>query len=76
MIGLAFDILLETGVDLSVKVLSNQDQARKSFSFLGSSLFSVGESRKLEVFVSLYRGSLKLLYSPQRHKGTKTILII
>jgi predicted nucleotidyltransferase len=35
LIGLAFDILLETGGDLSVKVLSSQDfQARKSFSFL------------------------------------------
>jgi len=35
LIGLAFDILLETGGDLSVKVLASQDfQARKSFSFL------------------------------------------
>lgn len=35
LISLAFDILLETGGDLSVKVLSIQDfQARKSFSFL------------------------------------------
>lgn len=35
LIGLSFDILLETGGDLSVKVLSNQDfQARKSHSFL------------------------------------------
>jgi predicted nucleotidyltransferase len=33
--GLAFDIFMETGGDLSVKVLSSQDfQARKSFSFL------------------------------------------
>ena len=35
LIGIAFDILLETGSDLSVKVISSQDfQARKSFSFL------------------------------------------
>jgi uncharacterized protein len=35
LISLAFDILLETGGDLSVKVLSNEDfQAKKSFSFL------------------------------------------
>ncbi|HSD56835.1 MAG TPA: nucleotidyltransferase domain-containing protein [Methanotrichaceae archaeon] len=35
LIGLAFDILLETGGDISVKVLSSQDfQAQKSFSFL------------------------------------------
>jgi predicted nucleotidyltransferase len=35
LIGLAFDVLLETGGDLSVKVLSSQDfQAQKSFSFL------------------------------------------
>jgi uncharacterized protein len=35
LIGLAFDILLETGGDLSVRVLSSQDfQASKSFSFL------------------------------------------
>jgi predicted nucleotidyltransferase len=35
MIGIAFDILLETGCNISVKVLSSQDyQARKSFSFL------------------------------------------
>ncbi len=33
--GLAFDIFMETGGDLSVKVLSSQDfQARKSFSLL------------------------------------------
>lgn len=33
--GLAFDIFMETGGDLSVKVLSSQDfQARKTFSFL------------------------------------------
>lgn len=35
LIGIAFDILLETGSDLSVKVISSSDfQARKSFSFL------------------------------------------
>jgi predicted nucleotidyltransferase len=35
LIGIAFDILLETGLDLSVKVISSKDfQARKSFSFL------------------------------------------
>lgn len=35
LIGIAFDILLETGLDLSVKVISSSDfQARKSFSFL------------------------------------------
>lgn len=35
LIGLAFDILLETGADLSVKVLADEDfQAKKSFSFL------------------------------------------
>ncbi len=35
LIGMAFDILLETDLDLSVKVISSQDfQARKSFSFL------------------------------------------
>jgi predicted nucleotidyltransferase len=35
LVGLSFDILLETGGDLSVKVLSDQDfQARKSYSFL------------------------------------------
>ena len=35
IVGLSFDILLETGGDLSVKVLSDQDfQARKSYSFL------------------------------------------
>ena len=35
LIGLAFDILLETGGNISVKVLSDQDfHARKSFSFL------------------------------------------
>ncbi len=33
--GLAFDIFMDTGGDLSVKVLSSQDfQARKSYSFL------------------------------------------
>ena len=35
LIGLSFDILMETGGDLSVKVLSDRDfQARKSHSFL------------------------------------------
>jgi predicted nucleotidyltransferase len=35
LIGIAFDILMETGLDLSVKVISSSDfQARKSFSFL------------------------------------------
>ena len=35
LIGIAFDILLETGLDLSIKVISSSDfQARKSFSFL------------------------------------------
>jgi uncharacterized protein len=35
LIGIAFDILLETGSDLSIKVISSSDfQARKSFSFL------------------------------------------
>jgi predicted nucleotidyltransferase len=35
LVGLSFDILLETGADLSVKVLSDRDfQARKSHSFL------------------------------------------
>jgi predicted nucleotidyltransferase len=35
LVGLSFDILLETGGDLSVKVLSDRDfQARKSYSFL------------------------------------------
>lgn len=35
LIGLAFDILMETGGDLSVKVLSYEDfQAKKSFTFL------------------------------------------
>jgi predicted nucleotidyltransferase len=35
LISLAFDILLETGGDLSVKVLSSRDfEARRSFSFL------------------------------------------
>lgn len=35
LIGLAFDILLETGIDISPKVLSEEDfEARKSFSFL------------------------------------------
>jgi predicted nucleotidyltransferase len=35
LIGLSFDILLETGGDLSVKVISDRDfQARKSCSFL------------------------------------------
>ncbi len=35
IVGLSFDILLETGGDLSVKVLSDRDfQAHKSFSFL------------------------------------------
>jgi len=35
LIGLAFDILMETGGDLSVKVLSSEDfQVKKSFSFL------------------------------------------
>jgi len=35
LISIAFDILLETGLDLSVKVISSRDfQARKSFSFL------------------------------------------
>jgi predicted nucleotidyltransferase len=35
LIRITFDILLETGCNISVKVLSSQDdQARKSFSFL------------------------------------------
>jgi predicted nucleotidyltransferase len=35
LIGIAFDILLETGSDLSVKVISSRDfQDRRSFSFL------------------------------------------
>ena len=35
LVGLSFDILLETGGDLSVKVLSNRDfQTHKSHSFL------------------------------------------
>jgi predicted nucleotidyltransferase len=35
LISLAFDILLEMGEDISVKVLSSEDfEARKSFSFL------------------------------------------
>ena len=35
LVGLSFDILLETGGDLSVKVLSDRDfQAHKSYSFL------------------------------------------
>ena len=35
LIGLAFDVLMETGSDISVRVLSSQDfQTRKSFSFL------------------------------------------
>jgi predicted nucleotidyltransferase len=35
LISIAFDILMETGLDLSVKVISSSDfQARKSFSFL------------------------------------------
>jgi predicted nucleotidyltransferase len=35
LVGLSFDILLETGGDLSVKVLSDRDfQAHKSHSFL------------------------------------------
>lgn len=35
LVGLSFDILMETGGDLSVKVLSDRDfQARKSYSFL------------------------------------------
>jgi uncharacterized protein len=39
LIGIAFDVLLETGGDLSVKVLSSRDfQARKSFSFLKNAL--------------------------------------
>ena len=35
LIGMAFDMLLETGEDISVKVLSQKDfEARKGFSFL------------------------------------------
>jgi len=35
LVGLSFDILLETGGDLSVKVLSDQDfEMHKSYSFL------------------------------------------
>lgn len=35
LIGIAFDILMETGKNISVKVLSNEDfQLRKNFSFL------------------------------------------
>ena len=47
LIGLSFDILLETGGDLSVKVLSDRDfQARKSYSFLRNVL---AEGAKLEL---------------------------
>ncbi|WP_287491402.1 nucleotidyltransferase domain-containing protein [Methanothrix sp.] len=39
LIGLTFDILLETGEDISVKVLSQDDfEAKKSFSFLSNVL--------------------------------------
>ena len=39
LIGLTFDILLETGEDISVRVLSQNDfEAKKSFSFLSNVL--------------------------------------
>ena len=39
LIGMAFDILLETGQDISVKVLSKDDfETYKSFSFLSNVL--------------------------------------
>ena len=39
LISIAFDILLETGVDISVKVFSKNDfEARKTFSFFSNVL--------------------------------------
>jgi predicted nucleotidyltransferase len=39
LIGLTFDILLETGEDISVRVLSQSDfEAKRSFSFLSNVL--------------------------------------